>query len=209
MYAINADTSVDARQLDILIKIDFFSDFGNQRELFAINDYFNYFKCGSAKQVKKENVVGTQIEDIVAKYSVGTTKSGAESKSFIIQDCYAILRGIEELVKSKGLEDLSIVTRAKNYNDIMGYAGYITGNEADRRYLYIREVFPVKRKKDGKIFAYNILTSSLGSGIESSMTVFKGRFEEEPIIKGEVIVCLGWKRDGEYYRMTDYKHAIF
>ena len=33
---INTKTSIDSRQLDILIKIDYFSMFGNQRELFKI-----------------------------------------------------------------------------------------------------------------------------------------------------------------------------
>ena len=45
-------TSLNTRQLDILIKIDFFSDFGNQRELLRITDlYYEIFKRGQAKKI--------------------------------------------------------------------------------------------------------------------------------------------------------------
>lgn len=47
-------TSINSRQLDILIKLDFFSDFGNQRELLRMVDlFFNIFKRGQAKQIKR------------------------------------------------------------------------------------------------------------------------------------------------------------
>ena len=37
---LDSETSCDTRQLDILIKLDFFSEFGNQRELLRITDLF-------------------------------------------------------------------------------------------------------------------------------------------------------------------------
>ena len=75
-------TSINSRQLDILIKLDFFSDFGNQRELLRMVDlFFNTFKRGQAKQIKKSEVDGTPLEEIVKRYAVGVTKSGGEAKS--------------------------------------------------------------------------------------------------------------------------------
>jgi len=72
-------TSINSRQLDILIKLDFFSDFGNQRELLRMVDlFFNIFKRGQAKQIKKTEVDGTPLEEIVKRYAVGVTKSGGE-----------------------------------------------------------------------------------------------------------------------------------
>lgn len=191
-----------------MIKIDFFSEFGNQRELFAINDVFVFFKEGSAKQVKKEQVDGTQFEYAVRRHSSGKTKAGKESKSYTILDCMAIIRECENQIKSLNMDDLGLVVKAKNFASIMGYAGYFSGDEADRNKLFIRNVFPVHRKKDGKLFAYNVLTQSLGSGIESSMTVFKNKFEEDPIKPEDVIVCKRWERDGKYFRMLDYEHCF-
>lgn len=208
LYDIKTKTTLDSRQLDILIKIDFFSDFGNQRELFAINDVFCFFKQGSARQVKKTAVDGTQFEEAVRRHSTDKKKDGTEAKSYTLLDPMAIVRECEDEVKRIGMSDLSLVLKARNFVEAMGYPGYFTGQEQDRNKLYIRDVFPVKRRSDGEIFAYNVLTFSLGSGIEASMTVFKGPFEKEPIKKDDIITCKGWKRDGKWFRMTDYEHFV-
>lgn len=208
LYDITNKTSLDSRQLNILIKIDFFSEFGNQRELFTILDMFNLFKEGNAKQIKKEAVDGTQFEYIVRKYSNGKTKAGKEAKSYTLLDPMAIIRGCEDQIRSIQMSDLSVVIKARNFADAMGYAGYSSGDEADRNKLYIKDVFPVKRKRDGVVFAYNVLTQSLGSGIESSMTVFKSKFEENPIKPSDIIVCKQWEKDGKYFRMLNYEHCF-
>ena len=60
-----------------MIKLDFFSDFGKQRELLRMVDLFtNMFKKGDAKQVKKSVVDVTPLEPSVQRYAVGVTKSG-------------------------------------------------------------------------------------------------------------------------------------
>ena len=201
-------TSMNSRQLDILIKIDFFAEFGNQRELLAIVDIFEMFKRGTAKQIKKEQVDGTQFEDIVKEHSTGKTKAGKDSRSYTLFDTPAIIRGCEKKLLSMGVEDLGILLKARNFNDIMGYAGYVSGREEDRNKLYIKDVYPVRRKKDNAIFGYSVITQSIGNGKESRMTVFKRLFEKEPIMSGDIVVCKRWERDGAYFRMTDYKHVL-
>ena len=105
-------------------------------------------------------------------------------------------------------DHLSLVLKARNFVEAMGYPGYFTGQEQDRNKLYIRDVFPVKRRSDGEIFAYNVLTFSLGSGIEASMTVFLTAYNKDPIKKDDIITCKGWKRDGKWFRMTNYEHFV-
>ena len=199
-------TSVQTNQLEILIKIDFFSEFGNQRELLAIYEMFNFFKYGASKQIKKSLINGTMYEETVRKYSTGRTKTGAEGANYVINDIHSILVEMEEKILSLKVDDLSLIIRAQNFNDVMGYAGYQTGEEKDRTTLYIRDVFELRRRKDDKLFGYNILTQSLGSGKESSMTVFKTLYEKDPIKKGDFIKCLAWERDGKYYRLRRYEH---
>lgn len=200
-------TSVQANQLEILIKIDFFSEFGNQRELLAIYEMFNFFKYGASKQIKKSLINGTMYEETVRKYSTGRTKTGAEGANYVINDIHSVLVEMEEKILSLKVDDLSLIIRAQNFNDVMGYAGYQTGEEKDRTTLYIRDVFELRRRKDDKLFGYNILTQSLGSGKESSMTVFKTLYEKDPIKKGDFIKCLAWERDGKYYRLRRYEHV--
>lgn len=203
---ITAKTSVDARQLDILIKIDFFSDFGNQRELFILCETFELFKKGNAKQIRKELVDGTPIEAAVRKYASGTTKNGQDAKSYTLHNTCAILRECETILKTLSVGDLSIPLKAKNFKDIMGYAGYVTGNEQDRSKLFVTGVYPVRRKKDHKIFGYSILTQSIGSGKESRMTVFNRKYDQDPIREDDIILCKRWERDGKYFQLLDYEH---
>ena len=202
---IEKHTSLDSRQLDILIKIDFFSEFGNQRELFRIAELFDkMFKSGEAKKISKEKVDGTPLEPIIKKYSVGVTKSGGEAKSYTLLDIESILREVEDAVKSANLPDLSLILKVKNFEDAMGYIGYVSGNEEDRRKLYVSDIYELHRKKDGKQFGYSIITKSIGSGKDARFTVFNPVFNKEPIQKGDIIYCKAFERDGQYFRMTAY-----
>lgn len=205
LFDIEKHTSLDSRQLDILIKIDFFSEFGNQRELFRIAELFDkMFKSGEAKKISKEKVDGTPLEPIIKKYSVGVTKSGGEAKSYTLLDIESILREVEDAVKAANLPDLSLILKVKNFEDAMGYIGYVSGNEEDRRKLYVSDIYELHRKKDGKQFGYSIITKSIGSGKDARFTVFNPVFNKEPIQKGDIIYCKAFERDGQYFRMTAY-----
>lgn len=203
---LDSETSCDTRQLDILIKLDFFSEFGNQRELLRITDlYYQTFKRGQAKQIKKAIVDGTPLEPIISKYAVGVTKSGGIAKSYTLLDVRSILQEAEDALKAVGMPDLSDIDKVRNFYDVMGYIGYISGKLEDRPKLYVLDIFPVARKKDGKQFGYSIITKSIGSGKESRFTVFNSLYKTEPIRKGDIILCKGFERDGQYYRMTRYE----
>ena len=202
---IEKETSVDARKLDILIKIDYFSDFGNQRELLRIVDMFTEtFKKGEAKKISKDKIDGTALEPIIAKYAVGTTKSGGEAKSYTLLDIDSILREVEDAIKALNLSDLSLILKVQNFADVMGYAGYVSGNEEDRRKLYVSDVYELHRKKDGKQFGYSIITKSIGSGKDARFTVFNPVYNKDPIKKGEIILCKSFNRDGQYFQLTAY-----
>lgn len=203
---INDKTSLDSRQLEILTKIDFFSDFGNQRELLRMEElFFGMFKRGAVKQVKKEVVDGTGLEPIFNKYAIGVTKSGGAAKSYTIIDVRSIMREVEKAILAVGMSDLGLLLKVRNFYDSMGYFGYTTGREEDRRKLFVQDVFPVKRKKDGVVFGYSIVTKSIGSGREGRFTVFNGIFNKDPIHKEDVIVCLDYERDGQYFRLKRYQ----
>ena len=200
------NTSINTRQLDILIKLDFFSEFGNQRELLKITEiYIDLFKRGNAKQINKTRIEGTPLEPIVQKYAVGVTKSGVSSKSYTLFDINHILYEAEEAVYDAKLPDLDDVTKVKNFADIMGYVGYVSGVEEDRRKLYILDITPVKRKRDGKQFGYSLKTKSIGSGIESRFTVINNVYARDPVKKGDIIWVQAWSRDGIYNRLDFYK----
>lgn len=180
-------TCIDTRQLDKLIKIDFFSAFGNQRELLRLADLFlNLYKKGSAKQIRRSVVAGTPLEPIMQKYAVGATKSGGEAKSYTVIDIVSILHETEDVIKAAGLEDLSDLLKIKNFEEVMGYVGYVSGKQEDARKLYITEM---KDAKDAKGFAYgkHVWTRNIGTGKESRLIIRNGVFKKDPVAKGDII----------------------
>ena len=202
---LDSKTSINTRQLDILIKLDFFSDFGNQRELIRISEmFYDTFKKGQAKKISKDKVDGTPLEPIVSKYSVGVTKSGGVAKSYTLLDVKSIMSEVEDAIKDIHMDDLSDLLKVRNFVDVMGYVGYVSGKEEDRRKLYVLDVFALVRKKDNKQFGYSIITKSIGSGIESRFTVVNKIYDQDPIKKGDIIYCKSFEKNGQYYRLTGY-----
>ena len=208
LFDLTNKTSLDSRQLDILIKIDFFSQFGNQRELFRIVEFFNKFKQGAAKQLDRTEVDGTEIEPIVRRYATDKTKTGAEAKRYTLCDVQAILNEIEQLILSKGMPDIDDITKVRNFNDVMGYIGYVSNKPEDRRKLFITKILPLKRKKDGKQFGYSFFTKSIGSGVEARFTVMNSVFNRHPVKQGDIVYCIDFSRDGPYFRLNEYRTYI-
>lgn len=194
-------------KVEPLIKIDYFQQYGNQRELMKMWEIFNYFKQGTAKSLKREAVDGTILENSVRSHATWLKKDGTEAKSYTLTDVMAILSEVERLIRASNLPDINDVIKIRNYCEIMGQSGYISGKEDDRPKLFVKEVFPLKRKSDGKQFGYSILTQSIGSGIESRFTVFNRVYELEPIKKDDVICVLSWEREkGQYFTLKSYRH---
>ena len=202
---IDQKTSVNSRQLEILIKLDFFFEFGNQNKLLRIVDVFNTFKQGKAKQIRRELVDGTEFGDIISNYADGKTKSGGEAKSYKLLDVHQIMIECEERIMNALIEDASIGEKMWTFEEYMGYAGYYTGYEKDNNKLFIRNIKPLKRARDNRLFAYNITTRSVGNGKESQMTVNRKLYEETPIKKGDIIACLKWSRKKRYFQLDDYR----
>ena len=206
LYDIDTQTSLNTRQLDILIKIDFFSEFGNQRELIRIMElFYDTFKKGQAKKLAKDKVDGTPLERIVTKYAIGLTKAGQFSKSYTLLDVESIMRESEDAIKLLHMSDIDDATKVQNFSEVMGYVGYSSGKDEDRKKLYILDIYPVYRKSDGKHFGYSVVTKSIGSGKEARFTIFNRVYNLSPIQKGDIIRLVDYKREGKYFTLTSYQ----
>lgn len=207
LYAMK-DIAIDSRQLQILIELDYFSDFGNAVELWCISGIFDILKNGDAKKISKDRVEpGTDWYDAVSHNAVGTNRDGSEAKFWTITDCYKLMRDMEANVFARHMEDYSISVKVKAQIEYLGHIS-ITGRDADRKFLVVRNVYPLKRKSDGHQFGVNVLTTSLGSGKQSNFTVFTKVYSKFGAIhKGDIIKCLDWERDGKYFRMTKYEQC--
>lgn len=199
---IKANTAIDSRQMDSLIKIDYFQQFGNNAELLRIVDIIDFFNGGTAKSVKKDKL-NAQLEPFVAAHGTDKGVKGNELKSYTITDMDGLLHDLEAYILSLHLPELPYRTRAKNQQEILGYVDLTTHLEADRRKLYILEVRPLKSKFTGKVWSYVTNAKSIGSGRTSRLFIKPWIFEKAQFAEGDIIYATHLdkesKKDGAVY----------
>jgi len=202
-----ADTSIDTRQRDILIKVDFFSDYGNPRKLLRIVDFFEFFKGGTAKKVSKAKVTD-QFEEIIAPYATDLTKAGKTASSWTILDMPGLLRACEEVVCGMYIPDFDLKTKMQQQMELLGYIDLTTGKETDRKKLLITEVYPLVSKEKEECWGYAVHTRSIGSGKTSRLTVRSRMYDKDPIRKGDIVFADAVSKNRSGYWYLDLYHKI-
>ena len=207
LYAIES-SSVDRRQLDSLIKIDFFSQFGNQKELFEILRIFDFFKQGNAKEIKKSSVNNEELRFIIEKYSCSKKKDGREAKSYKFTDengARYCISECEKKIMSAHMPDIDIKVKIQNSIDILGYVGITTGNESDRKRLIVSDLSPMESKNDGAVWGYRFSSKSLGSGKVARLTIKASTYKHFPFKNGDIIDAKDvWKNSKGYWYLQSY-----
>jgi DNA polymerase-3 subunit alpha len=162
---IKEKTSTDARQLNILITLNFFSKYGKNKKLLQIADIYD--KLATRKQINFKQIEELGInEDMLKKYSTKTTKTLYKDLDMIGY--------IKESIQS--IEDKTLSAKEQIQFEIenLGYPIYIhedardsfyfvveykTYNDKTKPYVKLRQVnngYEFKTKvKDGKYFAKN------------------------------------------------------
>lgn len=193
-------TSIDARQRNILTRLDFFSCYGNARELLKMTEFFVFLKDGEAKSVSKEKLSG-EMEALVSRHANGKTKSGAEAKSWTITDMDGLLDEYADIVKRIGVEDFNLKDKLLDEKEFLGYLSYRSGRPEDRRRLYVSEVIPLRGKKNGEIWAYALGTYSLGTGKTSRLTLRAAQYRRLPVKPDEIIYAedVAKEKSGYWY----------
>lgn len=200
------ETSLDTRQRDILVKIDFFSDFGNVSELSRMVSLFQFFKDGTAKKVPKDKL-NDRVAGIVSQYGTDKNKDGSEAKSYTITDMDGLLAALESEIRSLNLPDVDLKSKIQTQLELMGYIDLTTKRPDDRRKLLITDVYPlVSKKNDGEVWGYAIQTRSIGSGKTARLTVRAFTFKKRPIKRFDIILAkdLEKNRSGYWY-LIDYE----
>ena len=202
-------TSANSRQLKILIELDYFSKFGNARELLAISDMVDRFKFGEAKTIKKDKIESDEMLTLVSKYATDKNDKGKELKSYTFFNLVGMLREYEQIIKDLKLEDLSFKLKIEAQKEYLGYISLVSGKPEDRPKLYVKEVYPLKRKSDGKNFGISVTCQSVGSGIQNRFTVFNKTIKKCGEIKeGNIIYCIKYSRNGEYFTIEEFTQVV-
>lgn len=123
---INEHTSVNSRQLEILIKLNFFSDFGNNKYLLEVVDIYNKFANAKIIAKKKMEELGVS-EFLMKKYAGRETKS--QWRDLDNQGL------IKELCSKLENKPLDIVSQVKADMEYLGYSDYINENMSEDYYI--------------------------------------------------------------------------
>ena len=122
------NTSVDNRQLEILIILNFFSDFGNNKYLLEVTKIFNEFS--SSKIIKKSKIEELGIDEcIVKKYSnkeTATQYRELDNNGLILAICSKIKNNT-----------LSIKEQIKAEIEYLGYTTYVNSDINENYYIVI------------------------------------------------------------------------
>jgi DNA polymerase-3 subunit alpha len=165
---IKEKTSCNSRQLDILIKLNYFKEFGANKQLLNIVKYFDIFY--GKKQMKKEkaNELGDIIVNIIKNNSRKT------EKSYMSLESNTILNEICSNVKSETLPIIEQISFEKEY---LGYA--CSTYNFDKNVVLVLDI---DLKYAPKITVYKLKT-----GNEFIFKMYKKDFNENLLDIGDVI----------------------
>lgn len=203
LYDLQA-TSLNSRQLKVLVQIGYFSNYGNIRELLKMIDLFDYFKGGTLSGIKADDMAKAWWADIAKKYSSNIGKKGNELKTYKIHDCKAILRECCDAVLTLGLQDLDDKLKMAAQKEYLGYVDLTTGREEDRRKLLVENIIALKKQGE-EPWGFAIFTRSIGSGKSARLTVRSKVFDNEPLKKMNILYAKSvYKNKSGYWYLQDY-----
>ena len=163
-------TSVDSRKLEILVKLDFFSEFGEPNKLLKQVEQFN--NIYSKKQFKKEKLTELDLpQDLVAKYAEKETE-----KMFTKVDTFGLLNDIAQNYK---YPETMLMDKVKYQMECLGYID-IVDPEADKRLYCVTKVDVRKSIVNADIY-------ELHSGKTQSVKLWRKDFDMNPFAEGNIL----------------------
>lgn len=171
---IKSKTSLNTRQLEILIKLNFFSDFGKSQKL--LDTLTLYDKLVGKSQIKKVDIEKLGISDIKL------------FEKFVGSETKALYRNLDMIgyVKevSKQIEDkpMSLKKQIEAEKEYLGYVDYINPN-APVGFYYVEEFKTYKDKRKPYVTLYHLKTGQL----VKTRVINSDNFGKSPFEKGSVL----------------------
>lgn len=202
LYDIQA-SGMPRDQVETLIKLDYFEEFGTCRELATIFKQFQFFKKGEAKTIAKSKIPDEITMNIIKRNANET------EKQFNKLNCHNILNEIEQYIMTMNLGDVDIKTKIANQLEYMGYIGIKTDKSEDRPKIVILEMKVMKQRESVEPWGVIIDAQSIGSGKRSSYTVPYKLYKKCKFNKNDVIKIRDWyKNKRGYFYITDYEFVV-
>lgn len=164
-----ANTSIDSRQLEILIKLNFFSEFGDVNTLLKINTM--YVNVYNRKQFAKNKLEQLGVpEELCRKYCTKET-----AKTFTGVDTKALL---EDMIKELDLGTSPLDLIRYEY-ECLGYVYTVDPSINKRAYL----ITAVEQKKT----IVNATLYEIWTGFTRTVKMWSSQYSKEPFTEGQII----------------------
>ncbi len=173
LYDIKEKVNINTRQMSILIKLNFFREFGNNKKLLMLYDYFD--NLNDKKQLSKSKLNELKLtESVVRMFSKKETE-----KIFKEIDFKNMFKLLESKIPNK---QISLKEQLKAEIE---YLGYITKINTEKPLYFTLEIKEYKNKKSSTFYPllYNIKTGEeIKYRIDSCI-----RYMENPFKEGDII----------------------
>lgn len=183
---------IDSSQLTILINIDFFSEFGNPKQLLSIYDFWcNFMKKGTVKEISKsscedlplilKNYIQRNSKETNKKYKLYNNDYDYQSILNGMLNCYTLY------AMDKFKDGLTMKEKIEIQQKLLGYVTISKFNPQDRFKITILDMTEIKRKRDGVVCGYRIYTMSLGNGKKAELTIWNNVYNRNPFTTFDIL----------------------
>lgn len=167
---IEEDRQINSRQMEILIQLQYFDEFGKNKKLLEMYRYFkNLYGRKTIAKDKLEDL-GLVPEDIIDCYEKET------EKQYVNVDYMKILANVEVRIPN---EIVPITEQVLFETDVVGYISAVYN--VDKNYCLVTDV---NTKYSPRVTLY-----SLGTGKEVGCKINKAMFNQTPFKRGQLIKC--------------------
>lgn len=176
------NTSVDSRQIELLAKLDFFSEFGEPNALLKQIEQFN--NIYGKKQVKKNKLKDLELsEDIVRKYAEKETE-----KMFTKVDSLGLLK---ETIQNYKYPKTTVIDKIKYEQECLGYVTSHDESISNKLFLVTNI--------DAKTTVVNTDIYSVNSGETHRVKQWKRSYDTLPYSEGDLLYI--YKIDKKHKRV--------
>lgn len=165
-----SNTSVNSKQLDILIKLDFFSEFGDINYLLKQVECYDKFYGRKQFTISKLQKEGEDIE-LIKKYCQKQTEKTLKEFDYI--------GFLKDMTSSMAYSLVSITERMDYQKEYIGYISYINPN-VGKRYYYVKDLSVTKS-------IVNIQLYEIYSGKTQKVKMWTTQYKKNPFDEGDIL----------------------
>lgn len=176
-------TSCNSRQLQILIELDYFSEFGDVNFLLTINNLFG--EVYGKQQIKKDKI--PKLGEYITEMDVRQFAEKESEKTFTKVDTFRLLKYLAATIQ---VPPATIMERISYQKENLGYVDIV-----DKKYAGLALVMSVNTKWTPWLTLY-----ALANGKTIECKVDKRDYNRQPVKEGDVI-----RIEGQIYKSKQRK----